>query len=62
LSSSNVHVVADEEHTDLIWESVGRHVTDEESYKLALSGARESSQLDRAVRGAMASGMRMIEG
>ena len=62
LSSSNVHVVADEEHTDLIWEALGRHVTDAESYKLALNGARESAQLDRAVRGALASGMRMIEG
>jgi pyrroloquinoline quinone (PQQ) biosynthesis protein C len=62
LSSSNVHVVADEEHTDLIWETVRRHVTDEESYKLALNGARESAQLDRAVRGAMATGMRLIEG
>jgi pyrroloquinoline quinone (PQQ) biosynthesis protein C len=62
LSSSNVHVVADEEHTDLIWASIRRHVTDEDSYKLALNGARESAQLDRAVRGAMASGMRMIEG
>lgn len=62
LSSSNVHVVADEEHTDLIWEAIRRHITDEDSYKLALNGARESAQLDRAVRGAMASGMRMIEG
>jgi pyrroloquinoline quinone (PQQ) biosynthesis protein C len=62
LSSSNVHVVADEQHTDLIWETLRRHVTDEESYKLALNGASESAQLDRAVRGAMACGMRMIEG
>jgi pyrroloquinoline quinone (PQQ) biosynthesis protein C len=61
LSSSNVHVVADEEHTDLIWEAIRRHITDEDSYKLALNGARESAQLDRAVRGAMAAGMRMIE-
>jgi len=62
LSSSNVHVVADEEHTDLIWAALSRHVVDEDSYKLALNGARESAQLDRAVRGAMATGMRMIEG
>jgi pyrroloquinoline quinone (PQQ) biosynthesis protein C len=62
LSSSNIHVVADEEHTDLIWETLRRHIIDEESYKLALNGARESAQLDRAVRGALASGMRMIEG
>jgi pyrroloquinoline quinone (PQQ) biosynthesis protein C len=61
LSSSNVHMVADEEHSDLIWDTISRHVTDEESYKLALQGARESAQLDRAVRGALACGMRMID-
>jgi pyrroloquinoline quinone (PQQ) biosynthesis protein C len=61
LSSSNVHVVADEEHSDLIWGAIARHVTDEESYKQALQGARESAQLDRAVRGALACGMRMID-
>lgn len=62
LSSSNVHVVADQEHSDLIWEAIARHVTDEDSYKMALLGARESAQLDRAVRAALACGMRMIEG
>lgn len=61
LSSSNVHVVADQEHSDLIWEAIARHVTDEDSYKAALLGARETAQLDRAVRAALAAGMRMIE-
>jgi pyrroloquinoline quinone (PQQ) biosynthesis protein C len=61
LSSSNVHVVADEEHSDLIWGAVERYVTDEDSYKAALQGAREAAQLDLAVRAALASGMRMID-
>lgn len=61
LSSSNVHVVADEEHSDLIWSAIARHVVDEESYKTALHGAREAVQLDRAVRAALAAGMRMID-
>lgn len=61
LSSSNVHVVADQEHSDLIWTAVERYVIDEDSYKTALLGARESAQLDRAVRGALATGMRMID-
>lgn len=61
LISSNVHAVADEEHSDLIWGAISRHVTDEDSLKLALAGARECQRLDRAVRGAVACGMRMIE-
>jgi pyrroloquinoline quinone (PQQ) biosynthesis protein C len=61
LTSSNVHVVADQVHSDLIWEAAARHVTDEDSYKAALQGAREAAQLDRAVRAALATGMRMID-
>ncbi|MGE5537782.1 MAG: iron-containing redox enzyme family protein [Gemmatimonas sp.] len=60
LISTNVHAVADEEHSDLIWDTISRHVKDEESYKIAVHGARESAQLDRAVRAAFATGMRMI--
>ena len=62
LISSNVHAVADEEHSDLIWEAIARHVKDEDSYKAALHGARECAQIDRAVRAALAVGMRSIEG
>ncbi len=61
LSSTNVHVLADEEHSDLIWESIARHVIDREDMKLALRGARECALLDRAFRGAVACGMRMID-
>lgn len=61
LISSNVHAIADEEHSDLIWGAVARHVVDEDSFKFAMAGAREAGQLDRAVRGAVACGMRMID-
>lgn len=60
LSSSNVHAVADVAHSDLIWEAIARHVGDEESLKIAMHGARESAEIDRAMRAAMAVGMRMI--
>lgn len=61
LASSNVHAVADEEHSDMIESAILRHVEDEESYKAALLGAIECSQIDRAFRGALAHGMRAIE-
>lgn len=61
LISTNVHAVADVEHSDMIWSAVARHVVDEDSYKLAVHGARECAQIDRAVRAALATGMRMIK-
>jgi hypothetical protein len=60
LISSNIHSVADEAHSDLIWTTIRRYVTDEASYREALHGARESQQLDRAMRAALATGMRLI--
>jgi pyrroloquinoline quinone (PQQ) biosynthesis protein C len=59
--STNVHVMADEEHSDLIWEAIVRHVTDEQAYKTVLDGARECAAIDRAYRGAMAYALRAIE-
>jgi hypothetical protein len=61
LASSNVHAVADEDHSNMIENAILRHVTDEESYKTALLGASECAQIDRAFRGALAHGMRAIE-
>jgi hypothetical protein len=60
LQSSNVHSVADEEHSDLIWDSIARHVVDERSRDDVLLGAREAAKLDRAVRFALATGMRQL--
>ncbi|MCZ6497027.1 MAG: iron-containing redox enzyme family protein [Alphaproteobacteria bacterium] len=61
LISLNVHVEADEDHSDMIEDAIVRHVTDEDSYKTALDGARELMHIDRAYRGAVAHGMRAIE-
>lgn len=61
IPSSNVHAVADEEHSDLIWEAIARHVTDERAYQDALAGARECAAIDRAYRGALAYALREID-
>ncbi len=61
LYSLNVHIEADVDHSDLIFDAIARHVTDQDDYKTALAGARECAQLDRAYRGAIAHGMRAIE-
>ncbi|HSR56474.1 MAG TPA: iron-containing redox enzyme family protein [Alphaproteobacteria bacterium] len=61
LKSLSVHIDADEDHSDLIEDAIARHVTDEESYKTALNGAREVMHIDRAFRAAAAHGMRAIE-
>lgn len=39
LISSNVHVEADRDHSDMIWDMLAIHVVDRESYNCALSGA-----------------------
>ena len=58
MTNANVHVEAEEGHTDLIWDTIARHVTDEASFKAAVDGARESATIDRAFRGAIATAMR----
>lgn len=58
LTNANVHVEAEEGHTDLIWSCIVRHVTDEASYQAAVNGARECMVIDRAFRGAIAVAMR----
>jgi hypothetical protein len=58
MTNANVHVEAEEGHTDLIWNCIGRHVTDAGSYEAAVNGARESATIDRAFRGAIATAMR----
>jgi hypothetical protein len=60
LISSNVHVVADVEHSDLIWDCIAGHVVDDVSYNTVLEGARESLEIDRAYRGALAYGIRQL--
>jgi pyrroloquinoline quinone (PQQ) biosynthesis protein C len=60
LISSNVHVVADMEHSDLIWDAIARHVVDEVAYRQVLEGAQESLAIDRAYRGALAYSIRQL--
>jgi hypothetical protein len=58
LISTNVHVDADMDHSDAIWDSVCRYVVDEHSYLTALEGARQCALADRAYRVGLAYEMR----
>lgn len=40
MPSTDVHKVADREHSDMIWSVFERYVTDEKSYGLVIQGAR----------------------
>lgn len=61
LISSNVHVEADMDHSDSIWDTIAENVTDEYTYKIALEGAQSCAVLDRAFRVALAYEMRNID-
>lgn len=60
--STNVHVVADVDHSDAIWEAIAEAVTDEFTYQTALEGARQCAIVDRAYRGALGHQMRLMPG
>jgi len=59
LVSSNVHIVADVDHSDAIWEAVAASISSDYDYQTALNGARKAARLDRAFRGALAHEMRV---
>jgi hypothetical protein len=61
LISSNVHVEADMDHSDSIWDAIADHVKDEYSYQIALEGAQTCAVLDRAFRVALAHEMLQID-
>lgn len=61
IPSTDVHKGADREHSDMIWSVFERHVTDEKSCGLVIQGARESLEIDRAYRLALAVAMERIE-
>jgi hypothetical protein len=61
MPSVDVHKAADREHSDMIWSVFERYVIDESSCRTALQGARESLEIDRAFRGALADAMERIE-
>jgi hypothetical protein len=61
LISSNVHVEADMDHSDSIWDSIAANVTDDCSYQVALEGAQMCAVLDRAFRAALGHEIRLID-
>jgi hypothetical protein len=61
LISSNVHVEADMDHSDSIWDTIAANVKDEYAYNIALEGAQTCAVLDRAFRAALAYEMRNID-
>lgn len=61
LISSNVHVEADMDHSDSIWEAIAASVVDDYTYNIALEGAQTCAVVDRAFRVALAYEMRQID-
>ena len=61
LISSNVHVEADMDHSDSIWDSISMNVVDDYSYQTVLQGAQMNSVLDRAFRAVLAHEIRLID-
>ncbi len=57
---SRAHLNADTDHANLIWTVFERYVTDEESYQQVMRGARESLDVFRAYRQAVALGEREL--
>jgi hypothetical protein len=60
LISTNVHTVADVDHTKMIEEVFEKYVNTEESFTLALTGAQDSLAIERGYRAALAAGMERI--
>jgi hypothetical protein len=58
LISSNVHIAADIDHSDAIWDAVAGAMTDEHAYETAIRGGRAVARLDRAFRAALGHEMR----
>lgn len=61
LISSNVHVEADMDHSDSIWDAIAANVTDAFTYQVALDGAKTCAVVDRAFRVALAYEIRNID-
>ncbi|SRR5713226_5007942 len=60
LASTNVHVEADVDHADAIWQAIVPYITDESAYRDASEGARASYKIDAAYRAAVAHTLRAI--
>jgi pyrroloquinoline quinone (PQQ) biosynthesis protein C len=61
LVSTNVHTVADVDHTKMIEDAFRQHVKDEFSVRLVLSGAMESLIIERSYRASLAHAMEEIQ-
>lgn len=61
LISSNVHVEADMDHSDSVWDCIAANVNDEYAFQTALQGAQTCVVLDRAFRAALAHEIRLID-
>ncbi|HEX6512721.1 MAG TPA: iron-containing redox enzyme family protein [Chloroflexota bacterium] len=55
------HVVADQEHADLMTELIEGHVRTEEDQRAVLHGVHETYLIDRAFRGALAAGLAALD-
>ena len=58
---TQVHLVADVEHSDLLDEIFRRYVVDEATVQHVLRGAEESLAIERCFHGAMATAMAELE-
>jgi Iron-containing redox enzyme len=61
LPDSNVHVVADVDHADFVWNSIAHYIVDQQAFDTAMEGAKESLLIDRAVSGAWWYYMQMLK-
>ena len=61
MPSIDVHRKADKKHSDMMWPIFERYAPDEEGYRSVIKGARESLEIDRAYRLALAVAMEGIE-
>ena len=60
LISTNVHTVADVDHTKMMEHVFEKYVNNEEAFDLALRGARDSLAIERGYKAALAAGMEKL--
>ena len=60
--NTKVHMVADEDHSDMFEPIYGRYITDEQIAQAVIRAALDSLAVDRAYRSALATAMAQIEG
>jgi hypothetical protein len=60
LASTNVHVEADVDHADAVWEAIVPFITDEFAVRTALEGAAASYKVDAAYRAAVGHTLRAV--